>query len=156
MPTQPCWPNSKRAGGAALRVLLGMVADTTFLIDLYEEQATGHPGPASAFLAANPATTLRITIISVGKFATGFRDLRDARAYLRRFPVVPITPKCGYECSRVDRELLEMGCRLGENDNWIAGLARYYGEPVVSNDKAFRRVRRLKVHTYSWCSEPAR
>lgn len=36
------------------------------------------------------------------------------------------------------------GHRLGENDNWIAGFARYYGEPLVSNDPDFDRVRGLR------------
>lgn len=125
-----------------------MVADTTFLIDLYEEQAAGRPGAASAFLGRHRSATLRITIVSLGEFATGFADLREARLYLRRFPVIRITPESAYECSRVDRELIQRGCRLGENDNWIAGLARYYGEPVVSNDRAFTRVRGLKVLRY--------
>ena|SRR5689334_16086533 len=125
-----------------------MVADTTFLIDLYDEQAKGRPGPASVFLGCNRSVALRITIVSVGEFATGFVDLRDARQYLRRFPVIRITPECAYECSRVDREMMQLGSRLGENDNWIAGIARYYGEPVVSNDRAFTRVRGLKVHSY--------
>lgn len=125
-----------------------MIADTTFLIDLYEEQTMGRPGAASEFLARNRSTTVRITIISLGEFATGFREVRDARQYLHRFPVVRITPESAYECSRVDRELIRIGCRLGENDNWIAGIARYYGAPVVSNDRAFTRVRGLKVHPY--------
>jgi predicted nucleic acid-binding protein len=125
-----------------------MVADTTFLIDLYEEQTKGRPGIASAFLGRHRAATLRITIISLGEFATGFTEVRTARDYLRRFPVIRITPECAYECSRVDRELIHLGCRLGENDNWIAGIARYYGEPVVSNDRAFTRVRGLSVHAY--------
>jgi predicted nucleic acid-binding protein len=125
-----------------------MVADTTFLIDLYQEQACGQLGAASAFLADHRTAVLRITIISLGEFATGFSDVRDARHYLRRFPVIRITPESAYECSRVDRELILLGCRLGENDNWSAGIARYYGEPVVSNDRAFARVRGLKIHTY--------
>jgi predicted nucleic acid-binding protein len=125
-----------------------MIADTTFLIDLYEEQAKGRPGPASEFLGRNRAATLRITIISLGEFATGFNDLQDARAYLRRFPVIRITPECAYECSRIDRELIRIGQRLGENDNWIAGIARYYGELLVSNDFAFTRVTGLKVRSY--------
>jgi predicted nucleic acid-binding protein len=125
-----------------------MVADTTFLIDLYQEQAGGRLGMASAFLSRNRSVRLRITIISLGEFATGFVDLQDARQYLRRFPVIRITPECAYECSRVDRELIRLGTRLGENDNWIAGIARYYGEPVLSNDRAFTRVHGLKVHSY--------
>ena len=125
-----------------------MVVDTTFLIDLYEEQGHGRTGPASEFLARNRSATLRVTIISVGEFATGFAEVQDARHYLRRFPVIRITPECAYESSRVDRELIRLGGRLGENDNWIAGIARYYGEPLVSNDRAFARVHRLRVHHY--------
>ena len=125
-----------------------MIADTTFLIDLYEEQAKGLPGPASVFLSRNRAAVLRITIISLGEFATGFDNPRDAREYLHRFPVIRITPECAYECSRVDRELIQIGRRLGENDNWIAGIARYYGEPLVSNDNAFTRVAGLKLRSY--------
>lgn len=125
-----------------------MIADTTFLIDLYEEQAMRRPGSASGFLSRNRAATLRITVVSLGEFATGFDDLRDARFFLRRFPVVRITPECAYECSRIDREMIRLGHRLGENDNWIAGIARYYGELLVSNDNAFTRVRGLKVQSY--------
>jgi predicted nucleic acid-binding protein len=31
------------------------------------------------------------------------------------------------------------GNRLGENDNWIAGFAAYYREPLISHDQAFDR-----------------
>ena len=125
-----------------------MVADTTFLIDLYEEQANGRPGAASEFLGRHRSAPVRITIISLGEFATGFPNLQDARAFLHRFPVSRITPVSAYEWSRVDRELIRIGGRLGENDNWIAGIARYYGQPVISNDRAFTRVRGLRVYTY--------
>jgi predicted nucleic acid-binding protein len=40
------------------------------------------------------------------------------------------------------------GRRLGENDNWIAGFCRYYGEPVISADVAFDRVPRLRRILY--------
>jgi len=44
----------------------------------------------------------------------------------------------------VDRELIRTGGRLGENDNWIAGFARYYREPIISLDAAFDRVRGIR------------
>jgi predicted nucleic acid-binding protein len=125
-----------------------MILDTTFLIDLYEEHAKGLPGPATEFLARNRAARLRITIISLGEFATGFDDLRDARAYLRRFPVIRLTPESAFEGARIDGELIKTGQRLGENDTWIAGVARYHGELLISNDRAFTRVRGLKVQSY--------
>lgn len=40
----------------------------------------------------------------------------------------------------------ERGQRFGENDNWIAGFARYYREPLIGRDQAFDRapgVRRI-------------
>jgi len=36
------------------------------------------------------------------------------------------------------------GVRPGENDNWIAGFCRYYGQPIISRDAAFDRVRGLR------------
>jgi predicted nucleic acid-binding protein len=46
--------------------------------------------------------------------------------------------------------LIASGNRLGENDNWIAGTALYYGVPLVSNDHDFIRAREfgLRVNTY--------
>ncbi len=48
----------------------------------------------------------------------------------------------------VDRDLIRTGDRLGENDNWIAGFAKYYREPVISRDIAFDRVRGLRRLSY--------
>ena len=125
-----------------------MIIDTTFLIELHQEQARRREGPASRFLATFRASTVRVTIISVGEFAAGFDDLRSARSFLSRFPLVRLFPEAAFEASRIDRELMQEGLRLGENDNWIAGIARYYGEPLISNDRAFHRVRNLRVYTY--------
>ena len=125
-----------------------MISDTNFLIELPREQSARAEGRASAFLAAHRAETIRVSLISAGEFATGFERLEDARAFLSRFPMVRLHPETCYEASRVDRELIALGSRLGENDNWIAGIARYYGESLVSNDKAFRRVPSLKLLNY--------
>ncbi len=46
--------------------------------------------------------------------------------------------------SQIDRELIETGGRLGEDDNWIAAFCRYYGQPIISRDTAFDRVDRLR------------
>ena len=48
----------------------------------------------------------------------------------------------------IDRELIAVGRRLGENDNWIAGFARCYREPLISRDVAFDRVRGLRRIVY--------
>ena len=32
--------------------------------------------------------------------------------------------------------------------NWVAGFCRYYGQPVISRDRAFDRVQGLRRLTY--------
>lgn len=125
-----------------------MIADTTFLIALHQEQSSRREGNASAFLAAVRAFPVRVTIISAGEFAAGFEDLQPAREFLSRFPLIRLFPEAAFEAARVDRELIRIGLRLGENDNWIAGIARYYGETLISNDATFRRVTGLRVRRY--------
>jgi predicted nucleic acid-binding protein len=48
----------------------------------------------------------------------------------------------------VGRELILLGQRLGENDNWITGFCRYYGQPIISRDAGFDRVRALRRLDY--------
>jgi len=71
-----------------------------------------------------------------------------AESFLRRYRVLPLTPEIAFAAAEIDRELIEEGGRLGENDNWIAGFCRYYGQPVVSRDTAFDRVRGLRRLNY--------
>lgn len=125
-----------------------MIADTNFLIDLLREQKAGSPGPASRFLEEHRDVELATTIITVGELAVGYQNLEDARRFFSRIPLFRMGLDAAYEASRVDRELRKIGLRLGENDNWIAGIARYHGETLISNDKAFSRVHGLKVIAY--------
>jgi predicted nucleic acid-binding protein len=125
-----------------------VIADTTFLIDLLREQKTGKPGRATRFLEEHREIVFSTTVISVGEVAAGFENIEDARNFFSRIPLLRLSMDTVYECSRVDYELRQIGARLGENDNWIAGIARYYVEPLISNDKAFHRVRGLKVISY--------
>jgi predicted nucleic acid-binding protein len=59
-----------------------------------------------------------------------------------------LNPQIAYAAAAVDRELIAVGQRLGENDTWIAGFCRYYGQPLVSRDVAFDRVPRLRRLEY--------
>jgi predicted nucleic acid-binding protein len=59
-----------------------------------------------------------------------------------------LKPEIAYCAASADRELIASGQRLGENDNWIAGFCRYYGQPIVSRDAAFDRVRGLRRIDY--------
>ena len=77
-----------------------------------------------------------------------YANPNDARPLLAHYRVLRLTPEIAYTAAGIDHELIQTGRRLGENDNWIAGFCRYYGQPVISRDRAFDRVRGLRRLTY--------
>jgi len=125
-----------------------MIAGTTFLSHFYLERQDGRRSPASNFLAAHRAIETLVTVISAGELAVIFESNEAARAFLGHYRVLRLTPEVAYSAANVDRELIERGARLGENDNWIAGFCRYYGQPLISRDAAFDRVRGLRRLRY--------
>jgi len=88
------------------------------------------------------------TVISAGELAVIFDSSDDARRFMAHFRVLRLTPEIAYAAAEIDRETIRTGQRLGENDNWIAGFCRYYGQPVISMDAAFDRVRGLRRMVY--------
>jgi predicted nucleic acid-binding protein len=125
-----------------------MIADTTFLIDLRSEQNAQQYGPAAKFMAGHRRQPIMTTVISAGEFAAGFDDLRHARIFLSRWRILNLQPEIAYAAAQVDRELMDAGGRLGENDTWIAGFVCYFNQPLISNDKAFDRVHSLRRLNY--------
>jgi predicted nucleic acid-binding protein len=121
-----------------------VIADTTFLSDLVRHEH----GPAGVFLARHRQQAFLVTVISVGELALIFRTNQDARDYLQRYRILRLLPEIAYTAAQIDRELIALGGRLGENDNWIAGFCRHYGQPLVSRDVAFDRVRGLRRLAY--------
>ena len=102
-----------------------MIADTTFLIDFFEEGLSGSRGPARAFFANNRSTIIRTSIISVGEVAVSFPNSSAAWKYFEKWKILPLHRGVADAAADVDRELMRLGQRLGENDNWIAGFCRY-------------------------------
>jgi predicted nucleic acid-binding protein len=123
-----------------------VICDTTFLSDLRRERQRALRGPALAFLAAHRRQPFLVTVISAGEIAVIFESTADARTYLSRFKVLRLTPEIALVAAQIDRELIDQ--RLGENDNWFAGFCRYYGQPIISRDTAFDRVRGLRRLSY--------
>jgi len=120
-----------------------VICDTTFLSDLRRERERGQRGPALQFLARHRSQPFLVSVISAGEIAVVFDSNAEARVFLRRFRVLRLTPEIALAAAEIDRKLIAEGNRLGENDNWIAGFCRYYGQPIISRDAAFDRVRRL-------------
>ena len=125
-----------------------MLADTAFLIDFYAERLARQQGPATACLARHRTDAFRISVVSIAEFSAGFPNPRQARVFLDVFYCLRLFPEAAYEAGAIDRELIASGGRLGEADTLIAGTARYYGIPLVSNDRAFDRVRGLRRIAY--------
>jgi predicted nucleic acid-binding protein len=121
-----------------------MLLDTTFFIDLEDELRASKPGPCAAFLKAHRHVTKHVSVITIGEFAAW----APASATLRFFR--------GYQRLSLGRDLAIFAGRLqaslafemGENDLWIAATARFHGLPLVSRDKVFSRIPRVKVIAY--------
>ncbi len=126
-----------------------MIADTTFLIHLMREEISGQRGPARRFFARHGRGQLiRTSIISLGEVAVSFPTSGEAWKYFQKWTIYRLTPAIAERAADVDRELIRAGGRLGENDNWIAGFALYYREPIISRDRAFDRVAGLRRLAY--------
>ncbi len=116
-----------------------MLLDSSYLIDLEEELAERKFGPAIAFANAHRRSAPRISVVTVAELAAGSPDETATRRFLARYRVITLKPQIAYLAGRLERALSAHGQRLGENDNWIAATALYYGEPLVTNDHDFAR-----------------
>lgn len=125
-----------------------MIADTTFLIHFVREGVQGRNGAARRFLAHHRREILRTSIISLTEVAVVFPKSADAWQYFKWWKIYALHRGIAEAAADVDRELTAAGCRLGENDTWIAGFCRFYQEPVISKDVAFDRVSRLRRIDY--------
>ena len=102
-------------------------------------------GPARMFFARHRAAIIRTSIISLTEVAVAFPNSVEAWAYFKKWTVYRLHDGIAQAAADLDRQ---MGQRLGENDNWIAGFCLYYGQAVVSRDAAFDRVRGLRRMAY--------
>ena len=125
-----------------------MIADTTFLTHLLQEDRAQTIGPARRFLAQQRREVLRTTIVSLAEIAVLFRVSAEAWAHFQYWKIYQVHRGIAEVAADVDRELIRLGQRLGENDNWVAGFCRYYRQPVISRDCGFDRVPGLRRLTY--------
>ncbi|HXC36305.1 MAG TPA: type II toxin-antitoxin system VapC family toxin, partial [Candidatus Acidoferrales bacterium] len=108
----------------------------------------GSIGQARSFFIANRREQFRTTIISAGEIMPLFSTNQKAWDWLAHWTIYRLHQGVVEEAADVDREQIAGGQRLGENDNWIAGFARYYREPLISRDTAFDRVEGLRRMAY--------
>ena len=100
------------------------------------------------FFAENRGALIRTSIISLAEIAPSFARSAEAWEYFKMWKIYALHRGIAEAAADVDREMIRLGQRLGENDNWIAGFCRYYREPIISRDSAFDRVRGLRRFAY--------
>lgn len=125
-----------------------MIADSTFVSDLLKERRRGQPGPAQAFFIAHRKQKIRTSIITAGEVLLMFEDSPSAWRWLEPWTIYRLHFGIVEAAADIDRELIRRGKRLGENDNWIAGFARYYREPIISRDAGFDAVPGIRRISY--------
>ncbi len=124
--------------------------DTNFLIDLHAElrRRDSVDGPAKRFMRANKTVPMAITPVTATEYAAGIRNEREARRFLRRFRMIAFGRDIALFASRVDREQIASGLRLGENDTWQAAVALRFGLTIVTDDADFAKVPQIKRRSY--------
>jgi predicted nucleic acid-binding protein len=112
--------------------------DSSFLIDLLNEIAAGHPGLAHGWLRRNAASELWISPVSLAEVLEGAGDPEAVKDYLRRYSWQGIHRVHADKVSVIQRRAVR---RMGENDAWQVALADYMGAILVGHDpRAFRRL----------------
>lgn len=130
---------------------MGLILDTSFVIDAEREAKSGRVGKMDRFLSAQASHPIFITFTVAGELACGAsaRVRRDWEKLCRPYPILPWTPEISWEYGEIYRELSSKGLLIGGNDMWIAATARVHDHLLVTNNlREFQRVEGLQVVGY--------
>ena len=110
-----------------------VLLDTSFLVALERETASGENGPARKFLPSLRGRQLVISIVSVEEVLEGAADETAAFASLRRFAIQGLHLAQARRCALLRRRASR---RMGENDAWLVATAESINADVVGADRA--------------------
>ena len=112
--------------------------DSSFLIALERETASGQPGPATAFLPSLRGRRLVVSVVTVEELLEGAADQEAAAATLQRFALQGLHLAQARRCALIQKRAAR---RLGENDAWLVATAESTDADVVGSDRrAFERL----------------
>jgi predicted nucleic acid-binding protein len=112
--------------------------DSSFLIDLLNEIASGDAGSAHRWLRRNTAAELWISPVTLAEVLEGAADPEAVKDYLRRYSWQGIHRVHADKVALIQRRATR---RMGENDAWQVALAHHMGAILVGHDpRAFRRL----------------
>ena len=115
-----------------------VLLDTSFLIALERETASGTMGPARRFLPSLRGRTLVVSIVTVEEILEGAASEAAALVALQRFSLQGLQLAHARRCALLQRRSAR---RLGENDAWLVATAELLDADVVSDDRsAFERL----------------
>ena len=110
-----------------------VLLDTSFLVALERETASGVNGPARKFLPSLHGRQLVISIVSVEEILEGAADEAAAFASLQRFSIQGLQLAQARRCALLQRRASH---RMGENDAWLVATADSLNADVVGADRA--------------------
>jgi predicted nucleic acid-binding protein len=120
-----------------------LILDTSALIGLEHELAQRRVGRVRTYLGKHTGEDVACCTVTVGELSAGENETA-VRVLLRRLRKIPLSEAIAYRAGELDKTLMRKGCRLGENDNWIAATALHYSAILVYQDGDFYRVDGLK------------
>ena len=110
-----------------------VLLDSSFLIALERETATGIIGPARKFLPSLRSRPLVVSIVGVEELLEGAVDEAAATASLQRFSIQGLHLAQARRCALIQTRASR---RLGENDAWLVATADSLNADVVGADRA--------------------
>ena len=110
-----------------------VLLDTSFLVALERETASGENGPARKFLPSLRGRQLVVSIVSVDEILEGAADEATAFASLHRFAIQGLYLAQARRCALLQRRAPR---RLAENDAWLVATADVLNADVVGADRA--------------------
>jgi predicted nucleic acid-binding protein len=124
--------------GAAKTVNRPVLLDTSFLVALERETASGVKGRAHAFLPTLRGRQLVVSVVCVAELLEGAEDEAVTFASLQRFAVQGLYLAQARRCALLQRRSSR---RLGENDAWLVATAQSIDADIVGADRpAFERL----------------
>jgi predicted nucleic acid-binding protein len=112
--------------------------DSSFIIDLLNEIASGRAGAALDWLLRNGTAALWISPVTLAKVLEGADDPDAVKDYLRRYSWQGIHRVHADRVAAIQRRASR---RMGENDAWQAAIAEHMGAVLIGHDtQAFKRL----------------
>lgn len=125
-----------------------MILDTNGLSALAEGEPALEP-------LLRKATQIAIPVIVLGEYRYGIAHSRDRKhyeewltAYLSGFRILDVDEETTLSYRDVRTELNRAGTPIPSNDVWIAALCRQHRLPLLSRDRHFDAVSRIRRLTW--------